>query len=292
MKILIIGANSFVGKALAKHLSKRYELIGTYHNKKNKELSRQERLDMTRKRQVREVLEDIRPDTIIITAAISTNKAPEETIRAVNVEGTSNIIATAAEMDPKPKIIFFSTNQVFDGKTGQYKETDKPKPINNYGKSKAEAEKMLLTYDNHLILRCSVIVGKTEPDDHDNFITMFLNATGRIKIFKNVYRSPTYVRDIPPIVETLIELDTRGILNMAGDDFLSYAEMASCIEKKFGIEKQYDLIDCDDYNIPKRLGLNTERLKKLTGHNMTSFNDALDEIKKEMQIKNETGDIQ
>lgn len=292
-KILLIGANSFVGKRLVEFLQDKYVLTGTFHKKKNKFLGdeRQVQLDITKQDSVNDVLEKTKPDVVIITAAVSTNKEAEEKINSVNVTGASNVVLSIKEMGVKeqgvhPKIIFFSTEQIFDGSEGLYAETDEPSPINKYGKSKLEAEKIIQTYDDYLILRLALILGDKKPDDHDNFISLMLDpGKGKdLKVFNNVYRTFIYVEDIPLIIHTLIEKDQKGILNVSEDEFLSYAEMAELVEKEFNISR-HEVIECKDPNIPRRLGLSNNLLKKLIDFQLTSYKDMLVRVKDKINNK-------
>jgi len=279
-KLLVIGANSFVGKYLVEDLQKKYDVVGTYHNKKNPSIKDQVRLDITNIQNVLYVLEKIKPDLIIVLSAISSTKEPKEKIYNINVDGVSNIISGIEELKINPKVIFFSTDQIFDGNKGLYSEKDAPNPINDYGKSKLEGEKVIRNYSNHLILRLSQIIGNKRKGDHNNFVTMFLESKGDLKIFNNVYRTPIYVKDIGSIISELILNDQRGIINLASDSYLSYLEMAQGIENVFHCKKNYDVVECTNESIPKKLGLSNKLLKKISNIKLTDFHDMLIDMKK------------
>lgn len=281
--ILLIGANSFVGKELVETLKGKHNIIGTYLHTKNNYLKSQEKLDITRKEEVLEILKRTKPDIVILLSAISTNKAPKEKIRRVNIGGTLNIISSIKELHLNPKIIFFSTEQVFDGKKGRYLETDIPNPINDYGKSKLEAEKAIKKHKNYLILRCSLILGKKREGDHDNFISSFIEAKEKLKIFKKVYRTPIYIKDVGKIMAELIRTNQKGILNISGDKYLSFLEMAEKIEKAFNLKKEHEVVEGLDDLIPKKLGLKNDKLKKIIDFDLTGFQEMLIEIKNEMR---------
>jgi dTDP-4-dehydrorhamnose reductase len=280
-KILLIGANSFVGKRIAEQLQGKYELIGTYHGQKNPGLKKQEKLDITDKDGVKKVLAKTKPDAIIITAAISSTNEQEEKIIKVNVQGTQNLVERVKEQKLSAKLIFFSTEQVFDGKKGMYTEEDRPFPINSYGRSKAGAEELVKSLADYIILRCSVLIGTKRTGDHNNFVTNFLDSDKRLTIFKDVYRTTLYVDDIPHIIQALLDKDYKGIINLSNNQLLSYAEMAAKIEKEFNIKKEYDLVECNNPFIPKKLGLKNELLRSTVNIDITDFYNMLRKMKKE-----------
>lgn len=279
-RILVIGSASFVGKSLVECLKKDNEVIGTYNNKKNMSLDAQERLDITKKEEVLKCIKKIKPDVIIILAALSKTNALKGKIRKVNAIGVLNVKSAAEKLGLNPKIVLFSTDQIFDGKKGPYLETDVPNPINEYGKSKLEAEAIIKKYPNHLILRFSLILGNKGHNEHDDFISTFIKTKDRLKVFKDVCRTPIYVKDIGKVISELIKIDYKGVLNVSGDDFISYLKMAKSIEKAFNLKKGYDVVECSDNCIPKRLGLKNNLLKSLIEFNATGFQEMLQKMER------------
>jgi dTDP-4-dehydrorhamnose reductase len=280
--VLLIGANSFVAKRVADYFKDKYALIGAYHNKKNPALAQQLQLDITKKQEVQQVLRKAKPEVVIITAAVSSISEAEDKTLEVNVNGTSNIVNAVNEQSLDSKIIFFSSDQIFDGKKGFYKETDTPNPINAYGKSKVEAEKIVMSYKNHLILRCSLICGVQMAGERKNFITNLINGESNMVVFKNVYRTPVYVNDIPEIMHVLLQKDATGTYNIGGDQYLNYMEMAVRIEKIFNIRREYDIVNCEIPGIPKKLGVDNSLVKSMTSFAFTGFDDMLLKIKEQM----------
>jgi dTDP-4-dehydrorhamnose reductase len=283
--VLLIGANSFIGKSVARALHGACALVGTYHEKKNPALHRQEQLDIADKRAVKALLQQIKPEVIILVAAVSSTSAPQEQLQRVNVSGVSNVVSALTELQLSPKVIFFSSSQVFDGKTGNYAETDVPNPVNDYGRSKLEGEKFVQAYPDFIIIRCSIVLGPKDKDDHDNFVTTFLKSTQRMTVFKDAFRSPTFVNDIGKVVRAFIERDCRGIIHVSSRESLSYAEMAKRIERVFGVTKAYGIAPCANLNIPKNSSLNADKLNTLIDFPLTTFNDML------IAMKNEGGEL-
>tara|TARA_B100001094_G_scaffold127894_1_gene123943 strand:+ start:12162 stop:12857 length:696 start_codon:yes stop_codon:yes gene_type:complete len=105
---------------------------------------------------LQENLEVYKPDIFIHAAAFTDVKAAEKksiTCNEINVIGTANVIKACK--GKKIKLVFISTDYVFDGEKGNYKPSDPINPLSNYAKSKAAAELLVRTYVDHLIIRTS-----------------------------------------------------------------------------------------------------------------------------------------
>ncbi len=277
-KIMFIGCNSYVGKQIIPEFSEAFELIGTYHKKKNDYLRVQVQLDATDRSAVESVIQKYVPDIIVILSAVSSTS--DKRAGGINVRIVSNIFDAVSNSGIRPKIIMFSSDQVFSGRCGPYTESDKPDPINVYGESKLRGEQILSGYDDHIILRFSLILGRKLEGDHENFITRFISSDD-MDVFTDVYRTPVFIGDIPGVIKELIQRDYRGIMNVSGDSYLSYAEMAKMITDCLCIQKNYSEVTCEGANIPKRLGLKNQKLKDLTGQELTGFIEIIKELEGE-----------
>jgi dTDP-4-dehydrorhamnose reductase len=289
MRALLIGANSYAGRRVADYFEEKMDLTGSYHNNPNPKLKKQIRLDMGDLDEVSRTLAEIRPDVMVIPAGISSTKAKKEDAFSVNAKGTSNIIEAAKKACPDSKIIYFSTDSVFDGVRGWYSESDRPNPINDYGRSKLAAEGFVREHPNHVIMRLPLILGPSGPDDnHGNFITRFISAddTGdKMKVFSDAYRTMIYVNDIPRIIEKIVEKDFIGTINVSSGPFLSYQDMARNINQYIRPKKAFDLVKCDDPSIPKKLGLKNDNLIREIGYEPLNFDQIVRKTFKEMNIR-------
>lgn len=156
-RILIIGASGFLGSKLFEELAKALPVAGTCCSRPLADLIR---LDTVDKKQVKALLNKIRPDVLIDCAGMTRPDACEldqQRAYQVNVEGIANLTEAST-----CKIIYFSTDYVFDGEMGQYTEYDSPHPINYYGWTKLEAENIVLTArSDNVVLRVSGLYGKS-----------------------------------------------------------------------------------------------------------------------------------
>jgi dTDP-4-dehydrorhamnose reductase len=163
---------------------------------------------------VRELLERLRPRVVIHTAY--RQEEPD-----VNVVGSDNVARAAAAIGAR--LVHLSTDVVFDGRKGApYVEDDPPSPLTDYGRSKAEAERLVAAaHREALIVRTSLIYGGPEPSKHE-----LAARDPAYTFFTNEIRSPVHVRDLACALLELAELDVSGPLHVAGADDVSRAELA------------------------------------------------------------------
>jgi dTDP-4-dehydrorhamnose reductase len=175
-----------------------------------------ERVEIRDAEATRALFERLRPRTVIHTAY-------RQEDASVNVEGSENVALAAASVGAR--LLHLSTDVVFDGRKGvPYVEEDPLSPVNEYGASKAEAERRVAAaHPEALIVRTSLIVGGATPSKHE------LAATGPGPWFTNEIRSPIQVTDLARALLELAALDVAGPLHVAGADGVSRAELAELV---------------------------------------------------------------
>jgi dTDP-4-dehydrorhamnose reductase len=135
----------------------------------------------------------------------------------VNVGGSSAVAEAARDV----RLVHLSTDLVFDGTRGRYREGDVPAPVNSYGRSKAEAERRVLeTHDRATIVRTSLIYGGAEPGPQER-----LAAEGT-RFFVDEIRSPVQVGDLADALLEVTAMDLPGPLHLGGADDLSRFDFA------------------------------------------------------------------
>ena len=145
-RLLVTGGSGLLGSNIARTAAQDFDVHATYHSR----CSQMPKitfvqLDIRDKQQVGSVLKRIEPDLVIHAAALVNvdycETHPEESW-AINVEGTENVALVSKEVDAK--MIFISTDSVFDGEKGMYAEEDVPHPLNMYARTKLEGERRVL----------------------------------------------------------------------------------------------------------------------------------------------------
>jgi len=236
MKILITGANGFLGYYLVEQLlRKNFIVIATgkgpcrlpfFHHSN----FQYEEMDFTDPFSIHDVFEKIKPDVVVHAGAMS---KPDECELAqmkaylVNVEGTVQLLINSADI--KSFFIFLSTDFVFDGKRGMYKEDDSPRPVNYYGRTKLEAEEAVKEYEyDWAIVRTVLVYGKNHSG-HSNILKIVkekLEKGEEYNVVDDQVRTPTYVEDLAKGIISIIEKKATGVFHLSGKDILTPYQMA------------------------------------------------------------------
>lgn len=135
----------------------------------------------------------------------------------VNVVGSAAVARAAAGR----RLVHLSTDLVFSGDRGSYREGDEPAPVNSYGRSKAEAERRVAAaHPDATIARTSLIYGGSEPGPQEQL------ARENRRFFVDELRSPVQVGDLADAILELLELDAPGPLHLGGADDISRFDFA------------------------------------------------------------------
>lgn len=191
MRILVIGASGFIGRNIYSFLKKEgIDVIGTYF--KNKILDEMVHLDVLDEYMVRDLIVNNDFDFIIFTAGNKNTKECENNYEKAykdNVVSVENIVK-AIKCKKETRFLFFSSDYVFDGEKGNYKDTDIPFPKTNYGKTKLIAEDFLKNSGiDYKIVRTSAVVGN--GSEYYNWLINSLKTKDKIEAFLNIYFTPT-----------------------------------------------------------------------------------------------------
>lgn len=160
-RIAIIGASGFLGSYLFSLLSEKYPVIGTYFSHPYRDLVK---LDIRNESEVKQFFSQHDPELVVVCGGITKPDKCEinkDLAYAVNVKGVENIVKYA-----NAKIIYFSTDYVFDGNKKMYTEEDLPNPINYYGWTKLKAEQIITNYsEENVIIRVAGLYGYNERNN-------------------------------------------------------------------------------------------------------------------------------
>lgn len=136
-------------------------------------------------------------------------------------------------------VVFYSTDQVFDGARDAHRETDATAPLNMYARSKAEGEAALreLLPDRHLILRTAWLYG---PDAaRKNFalrLVARLGAGKAVTVAADQWGTPTYTDDLAGVTRWLVERGASGTFHATGPDRIDRLSLARKIYGQFGLD--------------------------------------------------------
>jgi dTDP-4-dehydrorhamnose reductase len=223
-RILVTGVSGFLGRYVAGSLQDRYHVLGTYRTHATAldgcELTC---LDVADAEGVRTITQAFRPDVVVHTVALGDVDAceghPHEAYR-INVQGTEAIAQAAVALGAR--LIYISTDQVYDGVKGNYDEEDAPNPLMVYGRTKLQGERCVATIcRDAVILRLALMYGWGIPT-RLNFVDGLmhrLQVGQEVSLFVDQYRTPLYVVQAAEAIGRLINAaDIRGTFNLGGSE--------------------------------------------------------------------------
>jgi dTDP-4-dehydrorhamnose reductase len=209
MKILVTGASGFLGRAVAERLSRDASVVPITHERA---VPGGVSCDVRDADAVRRLVDATRPDAVIHGAAYRQpdfcEDNPEET-RRLNVESVRHF---AAALPPPARLLFVSTDYVFDGTRPPYREEDPVSPINEYGRSKAEAEAVARARPGSIILRIPLLVGAGADWDACGFIreAVGLIESGEPSVQDDVIvRRPTWIAGVAEAISFLLRRENK-----------------------------------------------------------------------------------
>ena len=246
-------------------------------------------LDITDKAGVDAAITDSRAETVVLTAAISgvdyCEQHKEETF-SVNVQGTKNVVSACRKN--LSKLVFLSTDYVFDGKKGNYEETDSPNPLQYYGATKLLGEEAALeNLDDALVMRVSSLYGYNSAKDKQCFPVFAMNQLmqGKTVNASTQITCPTLIDDAANALVELVQKDEKGIFHSVGAEALSRFAVAMAVADEFGLDAKL-VKKTSDLNLPaKRPKDSSLKTKKLDseGIKMNDFKTGLKIMKKQME---------
>jgi dTDP-4-dehydrorhamnose reductase len=179
---------------------------------------------------VREAFRRESPGMVIHCAALANTPACEKNpalARKLNVEVTSVLAELAADVP----FIFFSTDLVFDGRSGNYDESSAVNPLSAYAKTKVEAERIVLANPKHTVVRTSLNFGQSLTKDRA-FNEQMRSAAARgetLQLFVDEFRCPVPAEVTVRAVWELAALDKPGLYHLAGSERLSRWEIGQVL---------------------------------------------------------------
>ena len=234
MKIFISGGSGLLGSKIAEiSLESGYEVYAGYcHNKP--ELGEPVKFDLAKYTDL-EVIHKIKPEVIIHTAALTNVdecEANKELAYKINAEGTKRVAAIANELGVF--LVYVSTDYVFSGEKGMYKEEDEPNPIDYYGYTKLMGEEYC-----DCVARPCVIYGAKPATGKINFALWLINKLRNkeeVQIVTDQYITPTLNTNLANMLLEIAEMRLKGIFHTAGATRVSRCDFALRIADEFGLD--------------------------------------------------------
>lgn len=296
-KVVVTGSNGLLGQTLVSLLleeKEKYQVIGFSRgeNRNGRSDFDYVSVDITDELLLHEKLTEYKPDVIVNTAAMTNVDACETNQDAcdeLNI-GVVQYLKNYAE-ENNTHLIHISTDFIFDGKNGPYKETDVSNPLSHYGVSKLKSEEVLTksTID-YTILRTILVYGKVHDMSRSNivlWVKKMLEEGKEITIVNDQFRMPTYVEDLALACKLSIDKKAFGVFNVSSNTLLSIYEIAQQIAEVFKLDKSLiKPISTATLNQtakrPVITGFDLSKTREYLGLNPKSFQEDLQKFKEKL----------
>lgn len=289
-RLLVTGASGLLGSRIMEHARGNFEAVPLHGAKPLH--SNSLKLDITNQNSVSKLCNKLKPHIVIHTASetnVDRCEIEKEHAWKVNVEGTRNIAIACGKTNIR--LVYISTDYVFNGEKGNYTEEDKPVPINYYGLTKLEGENQVTSHcQNHLVLRTSVLYGRHPWKQ--NFATWTINQLKQqqeITVVEDHYNTPTLADNLAEMAIEVAKKDLRGLYHASGSERISRYEFAKKIAKTYNLNA--DLIKPVKMSQltawiakrPKDSSLSTGKIQKQLKTKPLNITEGLNKMKEEMK---------
>ena len=194
--------------------------------------------DITSWDQVNELIKSYKPRFIVNAAAftdVDGNEREPEKARLVNTTGVEYLLSAGDEVGAG--VVQVSTDYVFDGTAGPYLEEDKPAPLNVYGRTKLEAERLVLENGRHLVVRANVLFGP-DIEAKASFVRWVVDSLKEgktIRVVDDQINNPTLTTHLAEAIRIALEREASGLYHYGGLEFSSRYDFALKIARHFNL---------------------------------------------------------
>jgi dTDP-4-dehydrorhamnose reductase len=288
MHILITGAGGLLGHKLMDLLAEKPDIRVTATARQSISTPSSigfRIMDITREQEVQEVISETRPDVIIHAAAMTQVDECElnpEACRHVNVTGTENV-AKAAE-NVGAFLLHVSTDFIFDGTQRLLQEDAMPGPVNYYGQTKWEAEKVVQALPTPwAIARTILVYGYCAQLNRSNIVLWVkesLEQGRQIQVVDDQWRTPTLAEDLAEACLRIVAQKATGIFHISGEELLTPFEMAQKVAAYFGlaasnIQRANAATFRQAAQRPAKTGFSIQKAKQILGFQPHSFEEGI-----------------
>jgi dTDP-4-dehydrorhamnose reductase len=240
MKILVTGCNGLLGQKLVQYAPRNTTLFGIdLHETCYTELSHYKVVDLGDLAATRELVNNLQPDWILNAAAFTDVDGAEkmrELCRRVNVTSVENLALACKESGAK--LAHVSTDYIFDGNHGPYRETDAPNPIGYYGETKLAGEKALQNSSIEFVIARTMVLYGHGKNVRPNFVTWLVDKLRNgqtVRIVTDQYGNTTLVDELAEGIWKMVNCNSRGVYHIAGCEVTDRYTFAVTIALVFGL---------------------------------------------------------
>lgn len=229
---------------------------------------------------LRRLFEAESPQRIIHCAALSQTTVCENDprlARQLNVE----VAAVLASLAKEVSLVFVSSDLVFDGRSGNYDESAQVNPLNVYGRTKAEAEQIVLANPRHTVVRTSLNGGASPTGDRgfNEQMRLAFQAGRTLTLFTDEFRSPIAADETARAVWALAMRGATGLYHVAGAERLSRWQIGRLIAARWPqLHPKIEATSLSGYQGPPRApdtSLNCAKAQRLLSFPLPRFSEWL-----------------
>lgn len=298
-KIVITGSNGLLGQSLLKLLLKEKDIYEVFGFSKGENRSGRNdfsyvSIDITDEENLKKTLVEIQPYAIINTAAmtqVDDCETQKEACDLLNIEVVKWLKEVAEIIDCQ--LIHLSTDFIFDGEKGNYKETDIPNPLSYYGLSKLKSEEILLNSTiDFTIIRTILVYGKVFDMSRTNIVLWvkeMLENGKEITIVDDQFRMPTFVDDLALSCKLAIDKRATGIYHISSTKLMSVFEIVQKIATVFELDKKLikptsSAVLNQKAKRPPKTGFDVSKATSVLGIKLQTFEQDLQRFKDILSI--------
>jgi S-adenosylmethionine synthetase len=239
-RIIVTGGTGLLGRAVYQEFSRTDRVEGWGWQRAD---GHHKKIDIRNRAEVEAAFDALSPHAVIHCAA---NRSPDdcekhpETAEELNIAPTAHLARVAEKYGTK--MIYISTDYVFDGTAPPYEEDDRPNPLNIYGESKFRGEQEVAqALSDYVILRVSVLYGPVVRLKESAISVLYevLKKKEQAFVDDHALRFPTYTPDVARAIRLLMEEDASGIFHFAGIECMTKYEMLQEIADLKGLSSSH-----------------------------------------------------
>jgi len=241
VRLLVTGGSGLVGGHVLEAARRSWDVTAAVHSRPlDIEGIRTFPLDLESEKSIIHCVEQTQPDAVIHAAAwADLDRCERNPEKAFRINTTATQVFTEAALQYRFRLVFVSSDMVFDGSHPPYREEDEPHPVNVYGRSKLAAERFLQAIDTTAVAaRSALVYGKpvTGGTSFSEKVLAQIRETGQARLFRDQYRTPILAQSLAEALLELAKNELRGIIHLGGAERIDRYTFGLRLAKLKGID--------------------------------------------------------
>lgn len=248
-------------------------------------------VDLANKQSLINELQQVKPDLVVHAAGLTSVEQCEGNpalAHKANTELSANVACACHELGIK--LVHISTDHLFAGQSAMVTEEEPVAPLNQYAKTKAEAEQVVLaSCPNALVVRTNIYGwGMSYRNSFSDFVLDNLSARTPISLFEDVFFTPILIADLVDVIEDLVAKQQSGIFNVAGSERVSKLQMGTLLARHFELDTSLiqPVSISEKANLvirPKDMSLSTQKAASIIGRELPNAHSGIEKLKQQKQ---------